>query len=165
MLTAWCGDTRIRRKVARRKTTTRVALCIVTRRFSMDGPLVRVLMVAACAAFTSCGPPTVPSALLVGDWNGRVAPEHFRTLAIRFTQEGSAITGRACVVDGNELIFRDAPVGVDNPNITIDVVAGQSRFVFKGVVDATGTIAGASGSTPDNLYPMSLGRGGNYCGL
>jgi hypothetical protein len=83
-------------------------------------------MMIAVLACCRCGAPLAPSSSLVGDWSGRVAPLHFAWLSIRFTQQGSTITGVACyqdpegAADGKGILFSSVPVTVDYPDITVE---------------------------------------------
>jgi hypothetical protein len=125
----------------------------------MRNILIAVLMIACCR----CGPTLAPSSSIVGDWTGRVAPLHFAWLSIRFTQHGSQITGIACYqdpegsIDGKGILFRDVPVSVDYPKVFL--IDARSGFSFTGRFQPNGELEGTSG------YPMTLARGGNYCGL
>jgi len=116
----------------------------------------------------SCGSPAAPSTptTVVGDWMGQVAPLHTAYLSIRFTQQSSGVTGVACYQDaeiagnGNTGIrFSNVPVTIAYPRITVQAPDG---FRFEGTFTSDGTISGSSGT---NNYPMSILRGGNYCGL
>jgi len=135
---------------------------IRTRQFAM------MIAVLACCR---CGAPLAPSSSLVGDWSGRVAPLHFAWLSIRFTQQGSTIAGVACyqdpegAADGKGILFSSVPVTVDYPDITVEAQIGSFRFRFAGRMTSDGTIQGQSGGAPGTRYPMSLVRGGSYCGL
>jgi hypothetical protein len=130
----------------------------------------QVAIVTAFLACCHCGAPLAPSSSLVGDWAGRVAPAHFATLSIRFTQQGSTISGVACyedpegAADGKGVLFTGVPVTVNYPDITLENQSGSFRFWFDGHMTSGGSIQGQSGSAPGSGYPMSIERGGNYCG-
>jgi len=140
----------------------------------MIGRLDRVVVVVACFMSSTCGPPTVPSSSIVGDWSGRVIPLHFAYLEMRFTQQGSSITGIACYMDpegstdGKGVVFSNAPVVIDNPQVSVSApwFGGPSQFWFRGQFQLDGTISGLyATSATDSGNTMSLMRGGNYCGL
>jgi len=134
----------------------------------MKSILILVLLIA-CGG---CGAKLAPSSSIVGDWSGRVAPLHFAHLSIRFIQQGSEITGIACyqdpegAADGKGILFRDAPVSVDYPNVSLSV-GSPASFSFSGRFQPNGELKGSSGNgnSRGSGYPMTLGRGGNYCGL
>jgi hypothetical protein len=128
-------------------------------------------MVIAFLACCRCGAPLAPSSSLVGDWTGRVAPAHFAWLSIRFTQQGSTITAVACyqdpegAPDNRGILFSGVPVTVHYPEITLENPSGSFRFWFAGRMTSDGSIQGQSGGAPGTGSPMSLARGGSYCGL
>jgi hypothetical protein len=83
----------------------------------------------------------------------------------------STITDVACyqdpegAADGKGILFSSVPVTVDYPDITVEAQSGSFRFRFAGRMTSDGTIQGQSGGAPGTRYPMSLARGGSYCGL
>jgi hypothetical protein len=108
---------------------------------------------------------------MVGDWSGRVVPFHFAYLEMRITQQGSSVTGVACYMDpegstdGKGILFSNAPVVIDNPNVSVTTQSGDFTFHFNGQFQSNGTIAGQYQSGSSNVIAMTLSRGGSYCGL
>jgi hypothetical protein len=131
-----------------------------------------LLVVVLLITCWGCGSSLAPSSSIVGDWSGRVAPFHFAWLSIRFTQQGSEITGIACYqdpegsTDGKGILFRGVPVSIDYPNVSVSV-GTPVWFSFSGRFQPNGELDGTSrgGNPADTGYPMTLARGGNYCGL
>ena len=130
---------------------------------NMVGWVERLAVVIACVACSTCGP-TIPSSSLVGDWTGRVAPLHFVTLEMRFTQQGSSRTGVACYMDpegstdGKGIAFSNAPVSIDLPNVSVTMQNWPLSFWFGGQLQSDGSaITGESAPQPQHDgYPMSL---------
>ena len=108
---------------------------------------------------------------MVGNWSGRVAPLHFAYLEMRITQHGSSVTGVACYMDpegatdGKGVLFSNAPVVIDNPNISVSGQSGPLTFEFQGQFQKDGTISGQYKTGSNGFYPMTLSHGGSYCGL
>lgn len=111
----------------------------------------------------ACGSPQSPSFPIAGDWEGRVAPFHFDYLDIRFSGPGEGV---ACYLAGDappdlRVRFQDVAVQVAYPNVFLRAPSG---FVFNGHFQPDGTLVGESNFAGGQPYPMTLTRGGNYCG-
>lgn len=120
--------------------------------------------VMALLACCRCWNPFAPSPSIVGDWTGQLAPTHTESFDLRFVQEGSRITGTACLWDfsSKHLIYSNLPVTVDYPNVTMTLPAGSScpSQVYSGKVDGA-TLTLTSKCNSGNY--VILKRGGDQC--
>lgn len=132
-----------------------------------------VLVTLAVLACSRCGSSsTTPSSSLVGDWGGRIAPAHFAWLYVRFSQTGSGVEGVACIHDPSAglpperrgVVARDLPVLVIRGVVTVLWKQAATEFVFMGRLE-DGIVSGHYANGNREPYPMTLQRGGNYCGL
>ena len=122
----------------------------------------RVAIVLALLTCCRCGgTPLAPSTSLVGDWSGRDVPLHFAFLRMRFTQQGSTISGVACYDDAGVGVFKDVSVSVQYPTISFDVALSNptlSRARFSGQMAADGSIRGLFGFRDLPGSQMTLNR-------
>ena len=125
------------------------------------------LIIVAVLAVSHCQAPTSPSTL-VGDWDGRIVPFHFAHLTMRFTQTASGVAGVACYQDpeGSSddvgILFKNVPVSISYPSISVQGVAGGVTFSFSGTVTDNVTITGQYRYGNGPVSPMSL-TPGSYC--
>jgi hypothetical protein len=129
-----------------------------------------VFIAWALIACSGCRTNLPPSSSVIGDWSGRVVPNHSANLMLRLTQGGPDLVGTACYQDtegpGNGVRFSGVPVQVSYPNAYLAVPMGSdlAGWSFIGAFTSDGMLTGhyAQGNVGSD---MVLTRGGNYCGL
>ena len=124
-------------------------------------PSSRLALGVALIASTNCGLwPTGPSRSLAGSWRspgGRAS-----TFELSITQDGDTISGVACNTDSGFLLFRDAPVRGDYPDVSFTAPNGAT---FSGrFEDDRDQIAGDYGSsTSHRALRFSRSDGTGQC--
>jgi hypothetical protein len=118
-----------------------------------------VLIVVLCCA--SCSP-TSPSQSLSGFWIAR-SIGHSAQVGFTLMQSGDMITGKACAISDGVLLYKDAPVSGEYPNVQFTVAPQQTQpccaniagMHFSGKQDGTKDIVGTYG-TIDLRFERSL---------
>ena len=117
--------------------------------------LVVVLTCASCS-------PTSPSQSLSGFWIAR-SIGHSSQVGFTLMQSGDMITGKACAISDGVLLYKDAPVSGEYPDVQFTVAASQTQPCcanmagtrFSGKQDMTKDIVGTYG-TIDLRFERSL---------
>ena len=117
----------------------------------------------ACLAIAACD--LGPSPQVAGNWSSPGAK--FQVVQLQLQQNGDRITGVACGADSGILLFEEAPVTGDLPDIRCEVTAASTQpccasmagsgFTGK-VEDERGEIAGEYGHIPLRFKPSDTGR-------
>ena len=117
-----------------------------------------IIVALSCA---SCSP-TGPSQSLSGFWIAR-SIGHSSQVGFTLMQSGDMITGKACAISDGVLLYKDAPVSGEYPNVQFTVALAQTQPCcaqmagtrFSGKQDSTKDIVGTYG-TIDLRFERSL---------
>ena len=111
-----------------------------------------VLVILAALTCPTCSP-TGPSVNLSGHWIAR-SIGHSSQVGFTLMQSGDMITGKACAISDGVLLYKDAPVSGEYPNVQFTVAAAQTQPCcaqlagthFGGKQDGTKDIVGTYGT-------------------
>jgi len=122
----------------------------------------RTALIFVLALSSAACSPTSPSQNLSGHWIAR-SIGHSSQVGFTLMQSGDMITGKACAISDGVLLYKDAPVSGEYPNVQFTVASAQTQPCcaqmagthFGGKQDSTKDIVGAYG-TIDLRFERSL---------